>query len=575
MTTVRMSQYSSAKNLPERPIRIGLQLPIFNRFTIRQKIGIGYALVIGIAFIGTVSGYIVEAYYKSQLKEPFTTAYQTSQLLTRLNLNLVELEADQESLTRAITQPQQAEPIISTMRSNLFEINRQLQQFTVPADLENAEVQANYQTLTKLTQSSAEILKSYSQQLEQIIQPLESGQVNPTVISTAQNRLQSLQNSEISQQLFQLPRQLLPLAVSYQDRVNQAVIVDQKVQNVGNQVLFFSLLVATFLALVLGVYTSWVIAYPIEMMVQVANQVGDESDFDLQVPIKTNDEIGELTEALNHLIRRVAEYTEALEKAKMTAESANRSKSVFLANMSHELRTPLNAIINYSEMLHEDSVDLGYNDFLPDLERIQTAGRHLLSMIKDILDISKIEAGHVTLYLEDFDVNKEIIQDVITTIKPLAEKNKNILKVDIRTELGRMYADQPKVRQVLINLLSNACKFTENGIITLSVARVKHQPKSSRSEGQKSVEKSNGSSQYLVFKVRDTGIGMTQDQAQQVFKSFTQADPSTTKRFGGTGLGLAISKRLCEILGGGISVDSEEGKGSVFMVWFPVHVQGP
>lgn len=574
MTTARMSQYTPAKNLPERPVRVGLQLPIFNRFTIRQKIGIGYALVIGIAFVGTVSGFIVEAYYKSQLKEPFTTAYQTSQLLTRLNLNIVELETDQEKLTQQITQPQQAESTISTIRSNLFEINRQLQQFTVPPDLTDSEVLTEYQTLTKLTQSYAGYLKTYSEQFEQIVQPLESGEPNPNTLSTAQQALQTLQNSETANQLFQLSRQSLPLAVSYQDRVDQAVKVDQKVHNLANQILFFSLLVSTFLALVLGVYTSWVIAYPIEMMVQVANQVGDESDFDLQVPIKTNDEIGELTEALNHLIRRVAEYTEALEQAKISAESANRSKSVFLANMSHELRTPLNAIIGYSEMLHDESADLGYNDFLPDLERIQTAGTHLRDMISDILDISKIEAGHVTLYLEDFDVNQELIQDVITTTKPLAEKNGNVLKVDIRTELGRMYADMPKVRQVLLNLLSNACKFTENGVITLSIARVKHQPKNPRQEQQKLTEKSAGSSQYLVFKVRDTGIGMTPEQAQQIFKAFTQADPSTTKRFGGTGLGLAISQRLCEILGGGISVDSEQGKGSVFTVWFPVHVKG-
>ncbi len=574
MTTARMPQYSPAKNLPERPIRVGLKLPIFNRFTIRQKIGIGYALVIGIAFIGTVSGFVVETYYKSQLKEPLTTAYQTSQLLTRLNLNLVELETDQEELIQGITQPQQAELMISTVRSNIFEINRQLQQFTVPPDLTDSQVQADYQALDKLTQAYLENLKIYSQQFEKILQPLESQTIDPNTLSTVQKALQALQNSDAANQLFQLSRASLPLTVSYQNRMDQAVKVEQKVQNLANQILFFSLLVSTFLALVLGVYTSWVIAYPIEMMVQVANQVGDESDFDLQVPIKTNDEIGELTEALNHLIRRVSEYTEALEKAKITAESANRSKSVFLANMSHELRTPLNAIIGYSEMLHDESADLGYNDFLPDLERIQTAGTHLRDMISDILDISKIEAGHVTLYLEDFDVNKELIQDVITTTKPLAEKNNNVLKVDIRNDLGRMYADLPKVRQVLLNLLSNSCKFTDNGAITLSVARLKNLPKNPRSDQQKSIEKLSGSSQYLVFKVRDTGIGMTQEQARQIFDAFTQADPSTTKRFGGTGLGLAISKRLCEILGGGISVDTEQGKGSVFTVWFPVHVKG-
>jgi signal transduction histidine kinase len=155
---------------------------------------------------------------------------------------------------------------------------------------------------------------------------------------------------------------------------------------------------------VLAVYISWVIAYPIELMIKVANQVGEESDFAIQIPVTTEDEIGELTDALNHLIQRVAEYTEELEKAKLLAEAANRSKSVFLANMSHELRTPLNAIIGYSEMLHDEADDLGYTDFIPDLEKIQTAGKHLRDMISDILDISKIEAGSIRFENISFDL---------------------------------------------------------------------------------------------------------------------------------------------------------------------------
>jgi signal transduction histidine kinase len=243
--------------------------------------------------------------------------------------------------------------------------------------------------------------------------------------------------------------------------------------------------------------------------------------------------------------------------------------------MSHELRTPLNAIIGYSEMLHDEADDLGYTDFIPDLEKIQTAGKHLRDMISDILDISKIEAGHVTLYLEDFAVEEQLLQDVLTTAKPLAEKNRNVIKVEARNEIGRMYADLPKVRQILLNLLSNACKFTQDGTITIYVKRVKTKPSTTRRKTSKSGSRFGGNKmqQYLIFQVKDTGIGMSEEQQKLIFKAFTQADASTTKRFGGTGLGLAISQRLCEILGGGITVESEVGKGSTFTVWLPVHVK--
>jgi signal transduction histidine kinase len=261
-----------------------------------------------------------------------------------------------------------------------------------------------------------------------------------------------------------------------------------------------------------------------------------------------------------------------LQEAKIAAEAANRSKSAFLANMSHELRTPLNAIINYSEMLQEDAQDSGSEDFLPDLEKIQTAGKHLLDMISDILDISKIEAGHVTLYLENFDV-ATMVEEVMTTAQPLVEKKGNSLALKTEGELGMMYADQPKVRQILLNLLSNAAKFTEGGVITIGIERMKIKkirPKKKHKNNDGAG--SQYTAQFLVFRVSDTGIGMTEEQLQQIFKPFIQADASTTRKYGGTGLGLTISQRLCQILGGEISVESQDGKGSTFIVSLPERV---
>jgi PAS domain S-box-containing protein len=261
---------------------------------------------------------------------------------------------------------------------------------------------------------------------------------------------------------------------------------------------------------------------------------------------------------------------EELFKAKEAAEAASRAKSQFLANMSHELRTPLNAIIGYSEMLQEDSQDMGYDDLIPDLEKICGAGKHLLGLINDILDISKIEAGRMDLYLETFCI-PNLIDEVEATIQPLIEKNSNTLIVNYPDDLEGMCADQTKVRQTLLNLLSNASKFTKEGTITLTVEK--------KDEGSRIKDKNEASfifepSSFILFTVSDTGIGMTEEQTAKLFQPFTQADASTTRKYGGTGLGLAISRRFCQMMGGDIRAESTLGQGSTFTVYLPLKVSG-
>jgi len=238
-------------------------------------------------------------------------------------------------------------------------------------------------------------------------------------------------------------------------------------------------------------------------------------------------------------------------RAQEAAEQANRSKGIFLANMSHELRTPLNAIIGYGEMLLEEAEDLGQPGFIPDLQKIHAAAKHLLALINDILDLSKIEAGKMDLYYETFDV-PPMIQDVVATIAPLVKKNANALKVHCADDLGAMRADLTKVRQTLFNLLSNACKFTEHGTITVEVTR----------------ETGDGGG-WVTFRVRDSGIGMTPEQMEKLFQEFSQADASTTRKYGGTGLGLAISRKFCRLMGGDITVESTVGQGSTFTITLP------
>jgi signal transduction histidine kinase/DNA-binding response OmpR family regulator len=236
-------------------------------------------------------------------------------------------------------------------------------------------------------------------------------------------------------------------------------------------------------------------------------------------------------------------------------EAADRHKSAFLANMSHELRTPLNAIIGYSEMLQEDAADLGAEQFTDDLGKINAAGKHLLELINAVLDLSKIEAGKMELYLETFDV-AELARDIAAVIQPLAVKNANRLEVRCPEAIGSMHADLTKVRQALFNLLSNACKFTDRGTVALAVTR----------DGPDDAG-------WLTFSVSDTGIGMTPEQLAKLFEAFTQADAATTRRYGGTGLGLALSRRLCRMMGGDVTAESEAGRGSTFTVRLPARVR--
>ena len=270
-----------------------------------------------------------------------------------------------------------------------------------------------------------------------------------------------------------------------------------------------------------------------------------KAEFQLALSIEANDEA----------LRKADDARKKAEIEQIKAEKANRAKSEFLANMSHELRTPLNAIIGYSEMLEEDAADFGQDDFIPELQKIQGAGKHLLGLINDVLDLSKVEAGRMELYLETFSM-MSLVQDVASTMQPAIAKNNNILKIECAANIGDMHADQIKVRQSLFNLLSNASKFTQNGTITINITA-----------------ESINSAQWIRFQIQDTGIGMMPEQLQKIFNAFAQADSSTTRKYGGTGLGLTNTKRFIQMMGGTVNVESDVGIGTVFTIHMPQTVK--
>jgi signal transduction histidine kinase/DNA-binding response OmpR family regulator len=314
---------------------------------------------------------------------------------------------------------------------------------------------------------------------------------------------------------------------------------------------------------------------PILTLTKIVNKAskGEFQNDELKPLTTRNDEIGILSDAFSKMQQEIAQRETQLQSwnqqlsnlvadkthqlqlaldeaqsAKSQAEQASRVKSEFLANMSHELRTPMNAIIGYSEMLIEEQSDQPeLQESVVDLQKIQLAGKHLLNIINDILDLSKIEAGKMSLYIEQFDVGN-LLKEVSLTVSPLFKKGNNDFKVTSKGDLGTILSDQTKIRQTLLNLLSNAAKFTHNGSVELSVHR---------------------DERNICFSVRDSGIGMDESQIAKLFEPFTQADASTTRKYGGTGLGLTISRHFCNMLGGSIEVTSKVGSGSTFLVSLP------
>lgn len=325
---------------------------------------------------------------------------------------------------------------------------------------------------------------------------------------------------------------------------------------------------------IIGIIIGFLLTRRLESLTAAATKIAD-GDFSVSTNIDGNDELGILGRAFNKMVRsveklfselqdresqlkaahtdlehKIAERTAELAIARDQALAANHTKSLFLANMSHELRTPLNAINGYSQLIEEIARENGYEEILNDIDSVQNAGNHLLAIVSNVLDLSKIEAGKMEFEIREFSIT-DLIHEVVASVNPLIQKNNNQLEIDYDDSVLTMFTDETKVSQVLINLIGNAAKFTEDGEIRFLI-------------------KKHDQHNLVMFSVEDTGIGINPQQINSLFKEFTQADTSTTRKYGGTGLGLALSKRIVELLGGQINVESQLHKGTKFTICLPI-----
>jgi signal transduction histidine kinase len=498
--------------------------------SLRRRLTLSLVTIL-VLFAGNVGTHFWGSYARNESM----VAYRNSVTAAQLSTEVEQLLNDQRqkilvlSTLRDTTEDRLADSDLDQARQEVGDISAKISKL---GDLSHDVTQLNYQ---KLWQSGDKLLTGWL--------AFYANYNDPGFKANVDDPLPYL---EASQRLKELEQRQAFIAVQRANIIDRTIALTDRITVIG---FFASILLTAILGFFLVRYTNT----SLKQLKTGTKRIGS-GDLDYRIDnIDDSGELGDLADAFNEMSGKLRNAMDDVSQARDDADEANAAKSIFLANVSHELRTPLNAIIGYSEMLHDELSDqraIDRSQFQQDLEKIVHSGRNLLALINDILDLSKIETGKMSLHCETFQPG-QILEQACDSLLSLLRQNHNRLQVSGFTDLPSLYNDATKFRQIFTNLLSNACKFTKDGDITVAARQLEERPG------------------WVEISVADTGIGMNEEQQARVFEAFVQAEASTSANYGGTGLGLAICRDYCQLMGGSIEVESEPDRGSTFTVLLP------